>query len=217
MPMSPRLLRPRATGFDPKSISGLVGWWDASDSSTVTLNAGRVSALANKVAGGPAQVQATAINQPLMVQGGRNGRDIIRYDDTGRFLNHATSQGIGFYAIAMAPTGVTNFGGLFSFSDRYGILRQGTTDNAYFDATSMFTSASYRRNGVSTGVYGTDWAVFTQGGTVLSKAAVLVADVGGRRTTGDIGEFLVYSSDLTLTQKQAIERYLGKKWGITVA
>jgi hypothetical protein len=27
MPMNPRLLRPRASGFDPRSISGLLAWW----------------------------------------------------------------------------------------------------------------------------------------------------------------------------------------------
>lgn len=217
MSMNPRLLRPAASGFNPRSISGLIGWWDASDSSTVTFNAGRVSSLANKVAGGPAQSQDTALNQPLYVTAGRNGKNILRYDDTGRWLDHAISQSIGFYAIAMAPSGITSFGGLFSFSERYGILRQSVTDNAYFDSDSMFTSASYRRNGLATSLYGAEWAVFSQGGTVLSKAAVLRADVGGRRSTGDIGEFLVYSSDLTLTQKQKIEGYLGKKWGITVA
>lgn len=217
MAMNPRLLRPVATGFDPRQIAGLVGWWDASDSSTITLNAGRVSAMANKVAGGPSQAQATALNQPLLVQSGQNGKNIVRLDDTGRWLEHTVASDIGFYAIAMAPTGTSNFGGLFSFTDRYGILRQGTTENAYFDSTSMFAQGSYRRNGVATSVYGTTWAVFTQGGTVLSRAAILRADVGGRRSTGDVGEFLVYNRNLSDSERQRVERYLGRKWGITVA
>jgi hypothetical protein len=32
MAMSPRLLRPRATGFSPRSIPGLALWLDASSS-----------------------------------------------------------------------------------------------------------------------------------------------------------------------------------------
>lgn len=32
MPMNPRLMRPRQSGFNPASIAGLVGWWDFSDS-----------------------------------------------------------------------------------------------------------------------------------------------------------------------------------------
>lgn len=35
MSMSPRLLRPRATGFDPKSISGLAMWLDAKKTTSV--------------------------------------------------------------------------------------------------------------------------------------------------------------------------------------
>lgn len=35
MPMSPRLLRPRQTGFDPRSIAGLAIWLDASTTSAI--------------------------------------------------------------------------------------------------------------------------------------------------------------------------------------
>ena len=35
MAMSPRLLRPRATGFNPKSISGLAMWLDAKKTASV--------------------------------------------------------------------------------------------------------------------------------------------------------------------------------------
>jgi len=46
MGMSPRLLRPRATGFSPKNISGLALWLDAADSSTLyTTDAGPVTAV----------------------------------------------------------------------------------------------------------------------------------------------------------------------------
>ena len=44
MPMSPRLLRPRAaSGFTPKAISGLSAWYDASVASSVTITSGFVS------------------------------------------------------------------------------------------------------------------------------------------------------------------------------
>jgi len=39
-PMNNRLLRPRASGFNPLSISGMAGWWDASVSSSVTIATG---------------------------------------------------------------------------------------------------------------------------------------------------------------------------------
>jgi hypothetical protein len=44
--MSPRLLRPRQTGFNPRSISGLALWLDGADSSTTyTTDAGPVTAV----------------------------------------------------------------------------------------------------------------------------------------------------------------------------
>lgn len=46
MPMDSRLLRPRATGFDPRSISGLALWLDAADTSSLyTTDAGPVTAV----------------------------------------------------------------------------------------------------------------------------------------------------------------------------
>jgi hypothetical protein len=44
--MSPKLLRPRASGFDPRSISGLALWLDAADASSLyTTDAGPVTAV----------------------------------------------------------------------------------------------------------------------------------------------------------------------------
>ena len=74
MPMSPRLLRPRDTAFNPRSISGLALWLDASDSSTLFQNSdGTVPATAtsdpvgywaDKSGNGRHAVQATAGSRP---------------------------------------------------------------------------------------------------------------------------------------------------------
>lgn len=48
MGMNPRLLRPTASGFNPRQISGLAAWYDASDSSTLyTTDAGSVTAVSS--------------------------------------------------------------------------------------------------------------------------------------------------------------------------
>jgi hypothetical protein len=52
MPQSPRLLRPQARGFSPKSISGLALWLDASDATTLFQDAA-------------ATTPATATNDPV--------------------------------------------------------------------------------------------------------------------------------------------------------
>jgi hypothetical protein len=43
MPMNPRLLRPTASGFDPRRIAGLALWLDGLNSSSITLNSTTVS------------------------------------------------------------------------------------------------------------------------------------------------------------------------------
>jgi len=80
MPMNPRLLRPRASGFNPKSIANLEGWWDAADASTVTLDSGRVSAWADKSGKGRTMSNSTSgSTQPDYITAARNGRNVIRF------------------------------------------------------------------------------------------------------------------------------------------
>ena len=82
MAMSPRLLRPRASGgFNPKAISGLVGWWDPSDSATVTTASGAVSQLNDKSGLGRNATQGTANNRPSY-SGTINGKNVMTFDGT---------------------------------------------------------------------------------------------------------------------------------------
>ena len=81
MPMSPRLLRPRAAvsaGFDPRSISGLAVWYDAADSGSVTLNGGNVAEWRDKSGNGKHMAQSTAANQPSYVSAAQNNLSAIR-------------------------------------------------------------------------------------------------------------------------------------------
>lgn len=81
MPMSPRLLRPRAAafaGFDPRSISGLTLWLDAADASSVVLDANsRVSAWNDKSGNGRHFTQTSAAARPRY-NTTVNGRQVIR-------------------------------------------------------------------------------------------------------------------------------------------
>lgn len=84
MPMSPRLLRPRATGFSPRSISGLAFWIDPSDESQVTLNGTTISQITDKSGNGRTFSNGTAGNQPA--QSTLNGKNAINIDTTGKWL-----------------------------------------------------------------------------------------------------------------------------------
>lgn len=93
MAMSPRLLRPRATGFTPKNISGLVAWFDADDASTFTLSGTSVQQWRDKSGNNYSVSQGTANNQPSRT-GTLRGRACIDFDGANDFLA-ATGSGLG--------------------------------------------------------------------------------------------------------------------------
>jgi len=78
--MNPRLLRPTPTGFDPRRIAGIEAWWDAADSSRVTLDSGRVSVLADKSGKGRnAENTTSGSTQPDYITAAHNGRNAVRF------------------------------------------------------------------------------------------------------------------------------------------
>lgn len=90
MSMSPKLLRPRQTGFNPRSIATLAGWWDASVvSSLAQLSTGEtaVSADSDPVGywadlsgNGRNLTQSTTNNRPFYKPGVLNGKPVIDFD-----------------------------------------------------------------------------------------------------------------------------------------
>ena len=90
--MNPRLLRPTASGFSPRSISGLVAWFDADDVSTFTLSGTAVSEWRDKSGNGYAVSQGTGNNQPART-GKVKGRATIEFDGTNDVL-FSTDTGI---------------------------------------------------------------------------------------------------------------------------
>ena len=80
MSMNPRLLRPLATGFNPLTLPGLEAWWDFADASSITLDSGRVSAVADKSGNGRTAANSTSgSTQPDYETGARNGRNVARF------------------------------------------------------------------------------------------------------------------------------------------
>jgi hypothetical protein len=67
-------------GFVPTDISGIVGWWDPSDSSTVTLSGSAVTAITNKVSGGSSMV--TYVLSPDIATANLNGKDVLDFTRT---------------------------------------------------------------------------------------------------------------------------------------
>jgi len=100
MAMSPRLLRPVASGFNPKSISGLFQWYDASDRATLfdadtggsaAADDGLVGRWEDKSGNGYHLTQGTGGNRPTLRPAIRNGRSVLEYDGANSNLTTANN------------------------------------------------------------------------------------------------------------------------------
>ena len=110
MPMNPRLLRPRQTGFDPKSISGLFAWWDFSDLTTVTSTGSNITAVADKSGNSRTASQAVGNNQPILVASARNGLSVAEFDGVNDALD-ATAGSFQFTSLTVFATAIANGAG----------------------------------------------------------------------------------------------------------
>jgi hypothetical protein len=100
MSMNPRLLRPRASGFNPRSISGLFQWFDGSDRATLfdattggsaVADNGAVARWEDKSGNARHLTQGTAGNRPTLRPAIRNGRSVLEYDGANSSLVSASS------------------------------------------------------------------------------------------------------------------------------
>jgi len=273
-PMSPRLLRPRATGFNPKSIAGIKMWLDASDSSTITLNGGNVSAWADKTGNATNASQVTAASQPAYNATGQNGRGIIEFDSTEfltwagsmgatalfNYLHNATGGTIVMvlradstsdpnairYILTNSNTSTGNTGiGVF-LDDRAGVSRNnglvlsvnrgvsgqatssGLTNNAFPSANAFAVLSVALDNANATAasriVARVNGSGITTGNTLTNTAAtgnastnMFLGNFGGGNSLNAVAEILFYEGVLATSAMSRIEKYLGTKWGVSVA
>lgn len=235
MPVNPRLLRPRpSSGFDPKSISGLAVWFDASVSSSVTLNSGNVSQWNDLSGNGRHATQATAGNQPSYSTAALNGRNVVVAQDSSRFLKTGSFQaGLPQTVFVVASTNGTNQG-IFQrgtvntihalWRSTTFIARRGSNSDATFTAsdgykvfTCVFTTTLSRL-----------FVGSTQGTDNTTNVASTTADSTDNRTlalfnldsilgmVGGIAEFLYYNASLSDAQQGTVRSYLSKKWNVSL-
>lgn len=244
MAMSPRLLRPRATGFSPKSIPGLALWLDASAIGSLfqdtnaatasTANPNPVGYWKDLSGNGKHATQGTANNRPIISPALRNGKTVLRFDG----LNSLDGDFLGFTATAMQTVFAvcyvnTASGSLNSLigntSGSPDIRRDSNTSpssrwrglgaETNLDDFTNPTGSQFRVNGVSTSnVAEQTWhlvtAIRATGTGTMNQIAR--SQFQARSFGGDIAEFVCYSTSLTDKQRDVVERWLGNKWGLTI-
>jgi hypothetical protein len=245
MAMSPRLLRPRATGFNPKSISGLALWLDASDDAQFTVDVG-VTTWRDKSGNLRNATQTTGTKQPIR-SNTINGRKIVTFqgiDDTMSVANVADFNAASQTIIVVSRQSAAANQALFykaSATSANGIVmryRTGTTFWLYQknDGTAEVLSNNSNTN-TNINVYTAVLQPSSQAGFVNGSAPTngLATNtvtstyddtgalwIGSRRDigeylAGDVCEVLCWPRALSTAERQRCERYLGGKWGITGA
>lgn len=227
MAMNNRLLRPKASGFSPKNISGLEMWMDGSDSTTMTFNGSAVSEWRDKSGKGTTFSQSTALNQPTFTSSARNSLSAIN------FPNAAQMNGPTGFSFAQPTTWVMAFqaptsSGVWSLYDgntsRQHIFGNSATELRMFAGSapviatlvsSQWYVAVLIYNGTSsTYRISTLTATTTSAGTNAITAPRIGANSSLR---GDLGELAMYSKALSDSEATAVLKYLSKKWSVTLS
>lgn len=234
MAMNPKTLRPRVSGFNPKSISGLYAWYDAADASTITQATG-VSAWADKSGNGRTCSQATGVNQPAYVLAGQNGKNVIDFaSSTYKMTTDGTAWSLTdntmFWSFQFPDTAASAASWvLFDFNTVRELVygnttaefRLGVTLTGVVPVSRRWYILSIQFLGVPT-IYRLNQSAgttITGNATYLSGASTqMYMGFGGGNTgiRGYIGESITYSTALSATQVTTVNNYLAKKWGATI-
>ena len=234
MAMSNKTLRPRATGFNPKSISGLYAWYDAADATTITQGTG-VSAWADKSGNGRTCSQATGANQPAYVLAGQNGKNVIDFASSSKnMVTNGTAWSLTsntmFWSFQFPDTAASAaVWQLFDFSTVRQIVYGNSTAEFrvgngvtgitpvsrrwYILSVQWLGAATVYRLNQSTGTTFDASAPFSSG---ASTQMYMGFNGGATSIRGYIGECITYSTALSATQVTTVNNYLAKKWGATI-
>ena len=234
MAMSNKTLRPRVSGFNPKSISGLYAWYDAADATTITQATG-VSVWADKSGNGRTCSQPTGANQPAYVLAGQNGKNVINFASASKnMITNGTAWGLTstntmFWSFQFPDTAASAaVYALFDFTvTRQMVYGNNTSELRIANAVTGITPVSRRWyilsiqwNGAAT-AYRLNQSSSTTINPVgytsgASTQMYMGFNGGGASIRGYIGECITYDSTLTNAQTTTVNKYLAKKWGATI-
>lgn len=230
-------LRRAASQFTSASappVAGYAGWWDASDTATVTTSGGAVSQWSDKSTNGLHFVQGTANKQPAAT-GSQNGRQVIVFDGSNDAMTTgsvALGASTTWFIVATPSTGTNDY------------LLEHQTPGAQMSLITKFASRAFELyvdgfignprftigSGSETGWHQltvrrattayASWIDGATSGTGTGTSSTLTGslylgadDTGANFAAVSVAEVIVYASALSPTDRQSVEAYLKSKWG----
>jgi len=228
-------------GFSPASNPGLALWLDPSDSSSVTLDTGKVSQVADKSGNSRHFSQATAANRPTIASAAINGLDTLAHAaGTAQYLEgpslSALSEGEAFIVVQLDPgydsgsaLGLWHFGspgdsGYFPFSDGTVYDSFGSTTRRTVGDPAPTLTSPRCFSVISTA---SEFTASLDGAELFTDPTNTVgwdtvSYIGrngtiGNGLVGKIAEVIVYGQRLTATERNRVKAYLNAKWGLSIA
>lgn len=228
--------------FSPTSISNLMVWLDPSDASTITLNGTTVSQWQDKSGAGRHCTQATASAQPTYNTLPQNGLATIRFVN-GKWMSGTavTSTSYSVFVVIRPTSSSGSNARYFTFAPATGsdvgiyiplIRKNGDSAAWSFSNPNFYASRSMTLS---------QWSVLSSvhsgsavenrvnGGTAETASFSITSNAFTRyafgykfepgtleHIDGDVAECVVYTRNLTASERASVEQYLGTKWGITV-
>lgn len=247
MGMNPRLLRPTPTGFDPRRIAGLVAWWDAQVASSYTIAtgvsewrdlSGNGHTLTQAI-GNNQPALSTMNSRTAFLFDGSN--DSLAASSV--VLNTTSAGAFSFFGVTQIANGETGYiihnggvsGGTGIYADSASAGAVNRYDVRYVNGQALI-SPSNRSNdipqvwGIAHSNQSAEWSLNGVLAAPVSTALTFASPTenltvgnrpGGAATAtylaGRVGTLLIYSRALSATERQRLERWLGTRWGVTVA
>jgi len=164
-------------GFDPITIPGLEGWFDADDSGTITIDTGKVSQWDDKSGEGNDATQITPGNRPVVTAGALNGKAVLTFavDDFMASVLGITQPATVF--VVFKTTAATIYSPLLSSADAGARAETLLTDA---DKVAGFAGTTVSGGSISAGTY-------YQMANIFNGASSKVFQDGDEKAAGDMG------------------------------
>lgn len=220
-------------GFSPLDVPGLVAWYDAADTSTITHSGGAVSEWRDKSGNGYHLTQATGSQQPTTGTATINGRNVMRFvsNDFMQMASNATWMTSYTVAVIVQVDAAAEnwWAGIDTCSLHLGHQNSTNVYVGHYGNDQGYTHTVTTTPKIHIASYtkpGSRWV--TNGSLIGSSGTAPSADpntggkfqvgrghsCGGGFLTGNLGEVVVCSPNIGTSDEAALTAYLNSKWAV---
>ena len=212
--------------FYPQTISSLVLWLDAADSTTVT-GTSPITAWTDKSSAGRT---VTITSGPTYGTTIRNSLKTMSFNNNVISSSIASAVGTGdftliavWYQSSAGTNTVLSLGTVASSSqslgysgNKYNFYQYGSLESAYSTEPGWVVQVGTRISSIKRlYITGTIGSVPASDSFNVTDTTVTIGKGDNFAITGEIAEIMVYTGTMSDTNRQLLEGYLAQKWGLT--